>query len=428
MSPCGLILAAPASGSGKTVAALSILRALSDMGVDLRAAKAGPDYIDPAFHALACGAPSVNLDPWAMQPDRLRGLALSQGGSHLLVEAMMGLFDGAADGSGSTADLASVLGLPVALVVDCARQSHSVAALVRGFRDHRADIQVAGVILNRVGSPRHEAMLVAALAAIEMPVFGAIPRHDAMQIPERHLGLVQAGEHADIKGFIASAAAVASSCVDLERLLGAFAPVSMPAAPMRRLPPPGQRIAIACDTAFAFAYPHQIFDWRATGAEISFFSPLVDEEPDAAADSVFLPGGYPELHAGSIASAGRFLGGLRRAAARGAFIYGECGGYMVLGHGLVDREGHRHAMSGLLPLETSFEKPRLHLGYRHAVAAQGFPLGSRLRAHEFHYSQALSEKGEPLFTATDALGAELGGAGLRSGNVMGSYFHVVDAA
>ncbi len=428
MSPRGLILAAPASGSGKTVAALSILRALSSISVDLRAAKAGPDFIDPSFHTLACGAPSVNLDPWAMQPDRLRGLAQAQGGSHLIVEAMMGLFDGAADGSGSTADLAGVLGLPVALVIDCARQSHSVAALVRGFRDHRADTRISGVILNRVGSPRHEAMLVAALGAIEMPVFGAIPRQDAMRLPERHLGLVQAGEHADIEGFIAAAAAVASSYIDLERLLAAFAPLNLPSAPMRRLPPPGQRIAVARDTAFAFAYPHQLSDWRATGAELSFFSPLEDEEPDPAADAVILPGGYPELHAGRIASAERFLGGLRRAAARGAFVYGECGGYMVLGNGLVDRESTRHAMAGLLPLETSFEKPRLHLGYRHAVAAQGFPFGSRLSAHEFHYSRALSEKGEPLFAATDAHGADLGGVGLRSANVMGSYLHVVDAA
>jgi len=353
------------------VAVLSILRALSAMGMDIRAAKAGPDFIDPAFHARACGWPSVNLDPWAMRPDRLRGLAFAQGGSHLLVEAMMGLFDGAADGSGSAADLAAVLGLPVILIVDAARQSHSVAALVRGFRDHRADVEICGVILNRVGSPRHETMLSSALSAIGMPIFGAIPRDVAMHLPERHLGLVQAAEHADVEGFITTAAALAGSRIDLERLLAAFAPIGRPAGPMRRLPPPGQRIAIARDSAFAFSYPHQLSDWREAGAELSFFSPLHDEEPDSAADAVVLPGGYPELHAGRIASAGRFMAGLRHAAARGAFVYGECGGYMVLGKGLVDGAGIRHAMAGLLSLETSFEKPRLHLGYRHASAAQG---------------------------------------------------------
>ncbi len=187
-------------------------------------------------------------------------------------------------------------------------------------------------------------------------------------------------------------------------------------------------MAIARDAAFSFAYPHQLEDWRAQGAELSFFSPLADENPPEDADAIYLPGGYPELHAGRLAAGARFHDGLRLAAARGTFVYGECGGYMVLGEGLEDASGARHAMAGLLKLETSFARRKLHLGYRRAVAGQGFPFGQKMAAHEFHYSSVLREEGDPLFLATDALGADLGPQGLRSGNVMGSYLHVIDAA
>jgi cobyrinic acid a,c-diamide synthase len=424
----GLLLAAPASGSGKTVLALALLRALKDRGIEIRAAKAGPDFIDPGFHAAACGATSVNLDPWAMKPERLRGLAVRQGASHLLVEAMMGLYDGAADGTGSAADLATTLGIPVVLVVDAAKQSHSVAALVRGFRDHRPGLRLAGVILNKTGGARHEAMLKTALLQIGVPVLGCVPRLPQLALPERHLGLVLASEHESMDEFVKDAADSVASCVDFDGLIQAFEPLIQDELAMRRLPPPGQRVAIARDAAFSFSYPHQLEDWRDEGAEISCFSPLADEAPSDVADAVCLPGGYPELHAGRIAAAARFRDGLRKAAARGAFVYGECGGYMALGDGLVDADGKRHEMAGLLRLETSFARRRLHLGYRRAVAGQGFPLGQDLAAHEFHYSSVLREEGEPLFAARDALGAELGPQGLRSGNVMGSYLHVIDAA
>jgi cobyrinic acid a,c-diamide synthase len=423
----GLLVAAPASGSGKTVLTLALLRALGDRGVEVSAAKAGPDYIDPAFHAAATGRPAVNLDPWAMRGDLLHALAAEAAGEALVVEGMMGLFDGAADGSGSSADLAQLLGLSVLLVVDCAKASHSIAALVRGFRDHRPELVLAGLLLNRVGSARHEAMLRGALAPIGLPVLGAIPRDPALGLPERHLGLVQAGEHGSLQCFIAGAAKVVAAGCDMAAIERLARRRSAPSRNLPRLPPPGQRIALARDDAFAFAYPHLLDGWRRAGAEIAIFSPLADEAPDENADAVFLPGGYPELHAGRLAAADTFRAGLKRKAAEGAAIYGECGGYMTLGRGLVDATGARHAMLGLLPLETSFAARRLHLGYRRATALGTFPFDGEVTAHEFHYATILSEgPALPLFQIEDALGDSLGHAGLREGRVAGSFLHVID--
>lgn len=426
----GLVLAAPASGSGKTTLTLALLAAFRKAGIHVASAKAGPDYIDPAFHAAASGRPCVNLDPFAMRGDLVETLAARQAedAELLLVEGVMGLYDGAADGSGSTADLATRLGLPVVLVVDAGKQSQSVAALVRGFRDHRADIDLAGVILNRVGSPRHAEMLRAALAGIGMPVLGAVPREDGLDLPERHLGLVQAGEHGDLAAFLDHAAGrIAGSC-DLDAIRALARPLARSGA-AATLPPPGQRVAIARDIAFAFAYPHLLTGWQAQGAELSFFSPLADEAPDAQCDAVYLPGGYPELHAGRIAAAGSFRAGLHAAAARGALIYGECGGYMVLGDELADAEGTRHPMLGLLPLETSFATRRRQLGYRRLFAFSGAPWQGQLAGHEFHYATIVQEgQAERLFQARDALGALVGDVGLRVGRVSGSFIHLIDRA
>lgn len=426
----GLVIAAPASGSGKTTLTLALLKAFRKAGIRVASAKTGPDYIDPAFHAAASGGPCVNLDPFAMRGmliDRLSS-AQAETADLLLVEGVMGLFDGAADGSGSTADLAARLSLPVVLVVDAGKQSQSVAALVRGFRDHRADVTVAGVILNRVGSPRHEEMLRAALAGIAMPVLGAVPRDAGLDLPERHLGLVQAGEHGDLAGFLEHAAArIAGSC-DLDALRALASPLARNGSTAAAtLPPPGQHVAIARDTAFAFAYPHLLSGWQVQGAELSFFSPLANEAPDARCDAVYLPGGYPELHAGRIAAAGRFRQGMQAAAVRGALIYGECGGYMVLGEQLTDAEGVRHAMLGLLPLETSFATRKRHLGYRRLKALPGAPWQGELTGHEFHYATIVREgQADRLFQAEDALGTPVGDVGLRVGRVSGSFIHLID--
>ena len=425
LSKRGVMIAAPASGSGKTVVTLGLLRALQMRGVGVAGAKAGPDYIDPGFHAAACGKPSVNLDPWAMSPSRLRYLALNQGSSHLIVEAAMGLFDGAADGSASPASLARQLRIPVVLVVDAAKQSHSIAALVRGFRDHDQTIDLAGVILNRVGSARHEVMLRDALAAIDVMVFGAIPRDKRLVLPDRHLGLVQAQENSDLEYFIDYAAKIIAEHCNLDLLLDAAFAVVKSNSAVGRLPPLGQRLAIAHDEAFSFLYPHMLNDWKEQGAQISFFSPLADEAPNMNVDAVYLPGGYPELHVEKLAQAERFKAGMKEAQENGIFVYGECGGYMILGECLIDASGKSHAMCGLLKLETSFEKRKLHLGYRQ-LKTNDFPLGNSLRGHEFHYTSALKEQGEPLFDVSDALGNSWSPVGLRSGKVMGSYMHVID--
>lgn len=429
----GLLIAAPASGSGKTTVTLGLARAFADAGLSLVSGKAGPDYIDPAFHAAASRKACLNYDPWAMRPELIRANAARQAGAgdFLLVEAMMGLFDAAADGTGAPADLAALLGLPVVLVVDCSRMSQSVAALVKGYRDHRGDVHVAGVILNKVGSARHEVMLRGALEASGIEIFGVLRSDPLLALPERHLGLVQAGEHGMLETFIAHAAGVVTRCCDLDRLVavatrrgGARAEGTVP-----RLPPLGQRIAIARDVAFAFTYEHLLMGWRMAGADLSFFSPLADEAPAADADAVYLPGGYPELHGAALANAAAFRLGMQEAARRGARIYGECGGYMTLGEALVAADGSRYGMLGLLPLVTSFAARRRHLGYRRVTPLAGAGFSAPMTAHEFHYSTVASEgAAERLFAVTDAIGEDLGEAGLRRGTVSGSYMHLIDLA
>ncbi|WP_210526809.1 cobyrinate a,c-diamide synthase [Rubellimicrobium arenae] len=419
----GLIVAAPSSGSGKTTVTLGLLRALSRKGVPVRAAKSGPDYIDPRFHEAACGQPCVNLDAWAMSEDRLRSLAA--GGGLLVIEGAMGLFDGAPpDGRGATADLARLLDLPVVLVVDASRMAQSIGPLVAGFARHDPRVKVAGVILNKVGSERHARMLRRAVEAVGLPVLGLLGRSGDLAHPSRHLGLVQAGERPDLDAFLDAAADRIEAGLDLDALVALGAGTRLGPGP--RCPsvaPPAQRIAIARDEAFAFAYPHLLSDWRAQGAELAFFSPLADEAVPEV-DLVILPGGYPELHAGRIAGASVFMQSLR-SPSQASDIYGECGGYMVLGDSLVDAEGVTHGMAGLLSLETSFATRRLHLGYRE-VDALGGPFPGRWTAHEFHYATTVRAEGPPLFRARDAEGTQLPPMGLRRGRVSGSFAHLID--
>lgn len=433
MNARGLIVAAPRSGSGKTTLVLAIVAALRRRGIVVGTAKSGPDYIDPAFHAFASGAPCPNMDAWAMAPEQLDTVAsaVAREAQLVLVESAMGLFDGveAAPGrSGAAADLAARYRLPVLLVLDVSGQSQTAAAVARGFALHDPAVRIAGVVLNRVGSERHRDGIARAMAVLPLPVLGSVPRDAAIALPERHLGLVQAGEQSGLPDLIARLADLAERCLDLDAILASAAPLSPAPSKAAFLPPPGQRVALAADAAFSFIYPHLVTAWRAAGAEIVPFSPLADEPPPEDCDACWLPGGYPELHAGRLAQAARFRAGIARFA-RTRPVHGECGGHMVLGAGLEDAEGERHAMLGLLGHATSFARRRLHLGYREARLLAASPLGppgAVVRGHEFHYASTTDPGHDPpLAILSDASGRVLGPAGGRRGYVSGSFFHAI---
>lgn len=432
--PPGLMVAAPASGSGKTTVMLGLLRAFAEDGLAVQPFKSGPDYIDPAFHRAACGRASWNLDTWAMAPALLGALAAEARGADLcLAEGSMGLFDGVATrgatGHGASAETATALGWPVVLVLDAGGQAQSAGASALGFARFDPRVRVAGVILNRLASTRHERLARTGVERAGLPVLGALPRQRDLALPERHLGLVQAVEHPDLDTAIGRYAAFLRAHADLAAIRAAAAGGTLPAPPGALPRPPAQRIALAQDAAFSFAYPHLLAGWRRAGAEILPFSPLADEPPDPAADLVWLPGGYPELHAGRLAAAGRFLAGLRAHAATRP-VHGECGGYMVLGAALIDKTGARHPMAGLLGLVTSYADRRLHLGYRRAVLTAPMPghePGAALRGHEFHYSTILAQPDPPLAAVADADGAPVAETGSHRGPVTGTFFHLIAA-
>ncbi|MCB1380500.1 MAG: cobyrinate a,c-diamide synthase [Alphaproteobacteria bacterium] len=417
-----ILVAAPSSGSGKTVVTLGLLRAFRNRGLRVVSAKVGPDYIDPRFHEAATGRPCFNLDPWAMSASQITGLVADLGAwaDLIIIEGVMGLFDGPAGAYGSTADLAHALNLPVILVVDARHQGQSVAALVHGFSRYRLGISVSGVILNRVASDRHERILREALGS---RTIGALRHDDSLRLPSRHLGLVQAEENQDLERFIEESALAVTRETVLDKLLDIARQPIDESAVRESVRPLGQRIAIARDQAFAFAYPHLLHDWRKSGAELLFFSPLANEAPDKTADAVFLPGGYPELHAGTLSANQVFLAGLRDSK---GLVYGECGGYMVMGEALIDGEGATHAMAGMLPLVTSFATRKLHLGYRQLSSRSPCLWQGPLRGHEFHYSTIVSEgAADRLFDVSEADGTALPSMGLQRGRIMGSFAHVI---
>ena len=312
----GVIVAAPRSGAGKTTIALGLMRALKRRGLTVQPFKCGPDYIDPAFHMAATGRPSFNLDTWSMRRELIGDLIgkAAVDADICIAEGVMGLFDGARGagrcGKGSTADLAALTGWPVILVLDVSAQAETAAAVALGCRAYRDDIRLAGVILNRVAGPGHEDLIRPAIERIGLPVLGAVFRRGNLVLPDRHLGLVQASELAGIDNYLDALSEVIAANVSLDALVSCARPAALSGASAKSarkppIPPPGQRIALARDQAFSFTYPHVLEGWREAGAEIWPFSPLADEPPDAAADAVWLPGGYPELHAGQLSACER---------------------------------------------------------------------------------------------------------------------------
>ena len=427
------------SGSGKTIVTLGLLRFFKKDGLSIKGIKIGPDYIDPSYHARATEKPCNNLDLWAMRDNTVKQLLReSRKKSDLIIfEGVMGLFDGAltAQGTntGSTADVAKALNLPIVLVVDAKGQGASVSALVQGFKQFRDDIVLAGVVFNRVSSINHERILRQSLSQIDVICFGCIPNDESLALDHRHLGLIQASEIQDIDDWLDNAAQTVSKNIDIKLLelkMGVVPDLDKTeaAAP---LPALGRHIAIARDNAFNFFYDHILDGWRKNGTKISFFSPLADEALPVGVDSVYLPGGYPELFAETLSTNCNFMTSMRSAAKDGASIYGECGGFMVLGEELIDQNGVSHRMLGLLPVKTSFEYPKLNLGYRLLTLVEDSFLGAtgdKFTAHEFHYSNAINDdKLFPLFKNSDARGEDLTNIGCKVANVAGSFAHIIDS-
>jgi cobyrinic acid a,c-diamide synthase len=434
MSARGIIVGAPRSGSGKTSVTIGLLRAFARRGVTVRGAKSGPDYIDPGFHAAATGRPGVNLDSWAMAPELLAALLgdTARSADLVVLESAMGLFDGIPGEpgrSGAAADLARLYRLPSLLVLDVSGQSQTAAAVAKGFVAYDPDVRIAGVILNRVASERHRRLAADAIEGIGLPVLGSIARDPDLALPERHLGLVQASEHAALEAFIEKMADTIEKSVDLDRVLALASPIAVGRGnDGHALPPPGQRIALAEDAAFTFLYPHHLAHWKKAGAEVVPFSPLADEGPRQDCDVCWLPGGYPELHAGRLAAAANFRAGVTRFAAEKP-VHGECGGYMVLGETLEDADGINHGMLGLLSHRTSYAQRKMNLGYRRAVLKAPCPLGKSgdtVRGHEFHYSRMIAPGNDsPLAELADGQGNPLGLSGTRRGHVSGTFFHAI---
>jgi len=396
--PC--LIAAPASGSGKTLVTLALSALARRRQCSIQTFKVGPDYLDPQLLSAASGRPCRNLDPLLCGESWVkRSFSLHGGSSELcLVEGVMGLFDGKGPSSeGSSAHVAQLLNLPVVLVVEASRQAGSLAALVRGFRDHQSDLSIAGVVLNGVGSERHEALLREALASLAMPVLGALPRHPCLELPSRHLGLLPAHELSDLNARLDAWADLAERHLAIDALwplLEAPAPTALASSAAR---PTGEavRVALASDAAFHFRYPEATELLEEQGLEVVPWSPLADEDLPQHCRGVILPGGYPELHAEQLACSQRSLGALRMAARDGLPLYAECGGLLLLGRSLLDQQGEAHAMAGVLPFNA--RRGSLSLGYRDAEVSRNtlvLKAGEVVCGHEFHRWQLESSAAE----------------------------------
>ena len=426
-----LVVAGTHSGVGKTAVATGLMAAFRQRGWQVASAKVGPDFIDPGYHSIATGRPARNLDPWICGADLMGPLAAraGEGADLLVVEGVMGLFDGAADGTpSSTAEVAKRIDAPVVLVVDAASVSHSVAALVHGYRTWDPAVRVAGVILNRVGSDDHEAMLRAALGDSGVPVYGALRRDDSMQWRSRHLGLQPVAED---PGRVRSAldrlaAAIARSC-DLEALmrLARSAPpllTALPPEPRRVVGDRGSpRVAVAAGAAFSFSYPDNLEALGAAGAEVVMFDPCLDEGLPTGTSAVLVGGGFPELYAEALADNLPMLRSMAHHHRRGGVTWAECGGLLWLARSI---DGA--AMAGVVDTAVTMCGGRV-LGYRSATTTCPSPLGpagTQMRGHEFHYST--TDPGGDALVLTGRHGTTT--TGFAAPNLLASYLHVHLAA
>jgi cobyrinic acid a,c-diamide synthase len=437
-----IIISGTHSGVGKTTITVGLIEALRRGGHVVQPFKVGPDYIDPTWHTKAAGRPCRNLDTWMMSPEQVQTLftRACQGADFAVIEGVMGLYDGLGyeGDAGSTAQIAKLLSCPVILVMDAAKLARSAAALAMGYQKFDPAVPLAGIILNRVGSDRHGAGVAKAIKATTgVEVFGWLPRDDRLQIVERHLGLVPTTETGRWSEFCLAAGEMLEKHVDLgafqrraggvSSLLATPVAISQQGADAPRSP--GPTIAVARDEAFHFTYEENLELLRQAGAEIAFFSPLRDRELPSETAGIILSGGFPEMFAGRLAANTAMLQAIRQAHEEDLPIYAECGGLMYLTEAIVDLDGRRHAMAGLLP-GTSVMTGKLSLGYRRVQPAGNCWLlekGEAVHGHEFHYS---SWEGRPVglppaYFLRPALGSEEPRAeGARLGNLLASYVHL----
>ncbi len=418
-----LIIAGERSGVGKTTVTLALLAALKQQKVAVQSFKVGPDYIDPMFHRAVTGRPCRNLDPMLTSEDYVRHCFAthSQTAEFSLIEGVMGLFDGAADqpGFASTAHIARLLDVPILLVLDCARLSHSIAALIQGYRTFDPSLKFAGVVLNRVGSDRHLEILKAAIAPLQIPILGVLRREDAIQIPDRHLGLVPTDEMEGLSELFDRLAHIGQICFDWERLRLQLNPPC--ASNFIELPSSKSvvRVAIAQDAAFNFYYPDNLDLLKQQGAELIPWSPLREDLPEQI-QGLYLGGGFPEMFAATLAENQSARDSVKTAIATGLPTYAECGGLMYLCETLSTFSGESFPMVGILPT-SAIMGARLTLGYRQGIALQDTPMvqkGDRIQGHEFHRSHLTIAPQEAVFD----LGKQSEGWHLH--NLHASYVHL----
>lgn len=389
-----VVIAAPMSGSGKSTVTTGLLAALS-AGQTAQGFKVGPDYIDPGYHTAATGRISRNLDAWLTTPEQVKG-TFARGVADAdiaIIEGVMGLFDGyeAKTETGSTAQVAKLLGAPVVLVIDVSKMARSAGAIALGLRDYDGSLNVAGVICNKVGSDKHAAWVTEAVEEVGLPVLGCLQRDDGLQIPERHLGLHTATERGDeLDAFLAHAADAMTRYIDMARLreiAASASPLTVDVS-QHAIKTARVRIAVARDEAFCFYYEDNFDLLRSAGAEIVFFSALHDESLPDNIGGIYLGGGYPELYAATLADNAGMRRALGKAIMAGVPTYAECGGLMILTDGITALNGKTYPMVGVLPGESQMQ-PRLTMGYRTVTASTDSPLlkqGDQVRGHEFHYS------------------------------------------
>ena len=430
-----IVVAGVRSGVGKTTIATGIMGAFARRGYAVQPFKAGPDYIDPSYHELACGVPSRNLDTWLLPHQTVREL-FQRASSHRqisVVEGVMGVFDGHSSlgEEGSTAELAKLVGAPVILVADASKVARSVAAEVLGYQRFDPNLRIAGVILNGVGGPRHLEFCQPQIeATTELPVLGYLPRREELVQPERHLGLIPTVEGTVARQWYDTLINQVEDTVDLDRILrlaGESTTASVTPAIFPPEPQPKRAvIAVARDKAFSFYYQDSLDLLEAWGAELAPFSPLEDCGLPEGAGGLYLGGGFPELFAEQLADNSPMHAAIRDAVARGVPVYAECGGLMYLGQSLSDLEGVQYPMVGLIPAVSAMSDRRLTLGYREVESRTDNPLlgrGHRVRGHEFHWS-TLEQPPDPEQSVYRVVDQENRADGFQVGSVWATYVHI----